>query len=203
MRSEWVERDYLEHLLAGLSRQNREALRLSLDYGLRIGDVLKMPVEAARKGVYSLREEKTGKRRVVKLSDKHCAELLSYGSRLYCFEGRLDWRKHRTRQAVWKDLKRMSKAFRVPHVTPHSCRKIFSVALMKKYDGDIERVQHVLNHSDPAVTMLYALANEISNAHDKERKTAASRARSSAPRGGGGGGGAKSRRKPKGKKRAP
>lgn len=169
MRSEWVESDYVVHLLAGLSPQNREALLLSIDYGLRIGDVLKMPTDAARKGVYNLREEKTGKRRSVKLSKSHISTLLSFAGKVYCFEGRLDWRKHRTRQAVWKDLKRMAKAYRVPHVTPHSCRKIYSVALYKK-THDIEKVKNALNHSDAAVTMLYALADQISNARSTKRR---------------------------------
>ena len=67
-RSQWVARPYMELLLLALSRQNEEALRVSMDYGARIGDVLAMPRTAAESGRWTYREAKTGKRRRVRLS---------------------------------------------------------------------------------------------------------------------------------------
>lgn len=56
---------------------------------------------------------------------------------------------------------RARKAFRIhEHITPHSARKIYAVAEYKK-DCDIRRVKKLLNHSDEAITMLYALADEL------------------------------------------
>ncbi|MCD8108079.1 MAG: tyrosine-type recombinase/integrase [Oscillospiraceae bacterium] len=163
----WADRAFVEHILAGLMPENREALRLSMDYGMRIGDVLRMPVTAAQKGVYSFKEEKTGKRRRVKLSETHCATLLSFGGRIYCFEHRTDPHKHRTRQAVYKDLKRMAKAFKVDSITPHSMRKIFTVEYFEKHGKDLGKAKRILNHSDEAVTVLYAYANIINAARQK------------------------------------
>lgn len=162
MRSEWAPRPYMELLLLGCTRPNREALRVSMDYGARIGDVLRMRVSAARSGRWDYREEKTGKRRRVKLSRAHQAELLSIAGRVYVFEGRNDWRVPRTRQAIWKDLKRMARACRLDRVSVHSARKIYSVERYRESGGNMEKVCRLLNHSDEAVTALYAMADLMS-----------------------------------------
>ena len=83
--------------------------------------------------------------------------------------------KHRTRQAVWKDVKRAARAMRLPqNVAPHSARKVYAVELMQKY-GDIERVRRALNHSSPAVTLMYALADRQLASKNKRRRAAAGR----------------------------
>ena len=79
----------------------------------------------------------------------------------YVFEHKNDPERHRTRQAVWKDVKRAAKAFRLPqNVAPHSARKVYAVDLLAKY-GDIAKVQRALNHSGPSVTMIYAMADQL------------------------------------------
>lgn len=161
-RSQWVPRPYLEHLLAGCTPANEEALRLSEDYGMRIGDVLKMPVSAVRNGIYSFKEEKTGKRRVVRLSNAHVKRCLSLAGKVYVFEHRTDWRKHRTRQAVFKDLKRIARMYRLDFVSPHTARKIYSVERYKSCGGNMKKVQKLLNHDSEAVTIIYALADQLS-----------------------------------------
>lgn len=159
-RSRFVERKQFEHLLAGLMPENREALRLSLDYGLRIGDVLRMPAAALDSGRWNFKEEKTGKQRRIRLSASHIAACRAFAGKYYTFEHRTNARLHRTRQAVYKDLRRIAKAFRLRYVSPHSARKIYAVERFRTY-GDIKRVQRLLNHSDEAVTVLYALADQL------------------------------------------
>ena len=81
--------------------------------------------------------------------------------RVYVFEGRFDRLRHRTRQAVWKDLHRAARLFRLDvHVSPHSTRKAWAVDEYKR-TGNLKRVQREMNHTDPAVTMLYALADQL------------------------------------------
>lgn len=83
---------------------------------------------------------------------------------IWVFESPRDPKKHRSRQGVWKDVKRAARAFRLPqNVAPHSARKVYAVDLLAKY-GDIERVQRALNHSNPAVTMIYAMADKLYSA---------------------------------------
>lgn len=160
-RSEWACRADMEHLLAACMPENREALRLSMDYGLRIGDVLRIPTAAARAGFWSFKEEKTGKRRRVVFSEAHIKAMLSIAGKIYVFEHRSNARKHRTRQAVYKDLRRIAEMFRLRHITPHSMRKVYSVERYRQAGGSLQKVQRLLNHDSEAVTALYALADQL------------------------------------------
>ncbi len=161
MRSEWAKRDTIKNILAALTPENRLACETSLVTGLRINDVLSIPTEKWRKQRFTVREQKTGKRKFVRLPADLMRRGLSISGASYVFEHRLDGRKHRTRQAVFKDIKRACKAFRLSeNVTPHSMRKVYAVDYYSR-TGSIKKVQHLLNHSDEAVTMIYAMADCI------------------------------------------
>lgn len=109
-------------------------------------------------------EQKTGKRRRVNLTRALADEMAANAGEIWIFEGASDPTKHRTRQAVWADVKRAAKAFRLPqNVAPHSVRKVYAVDLLRKYH-DVRRVQRALNHSNPAVTMIYAMADKLYSA---------------------------------------
>ena len=45
---------------------------------------------------------------------------------------------------------------------PHPARKVFAVDLYRR-TGDLEAVRKALNHSDQAVTMMYAFADELTS----------------------------------------
>ena len=161
MRSRWVEPDTMRCLLAGLMPANELAIEMSLRYGMRIGDVLNLTKETVLKGRFSYREQKTGKRRAIKPSADFQSRLVGQSGKLYIFEHRTDWKRHRTRQAVYKDIRRIAQAFRLGRgISPHSARKIYAV---ERYTntGSLKKVQALLNHSDEAVTMLYALADKM------------------------------------------
>lgn len=153
----------LSHLLAALMPENRLAMEISMYTGLRISDVLALKTEAVRatpNGRLTVRELKTGKNRRIYLPDELRKRALRYAGRLYVFEHRLDANRHRTRQAVWKDIKRVAKAFNLrANLAPHTARKTYSVAEYRK--GGLKRLQGLLNHSSEAVTVLYALADEL------------------------------------------
>lgn len=144
--------------------QNRLALEISLATGLRIGDVLQLRSDALRAAAgrrLTVRELKTGKNRRVLLPVELYNRALSMAGKVYVFEHRLDYRQHRTRQAVFKDLKRAARLFRIrENVAPHSARKVYAVEAYRR-TGDLKRVQALLNHSSEAVTMLYAMADEL------------------------------------------
>ena len=114
-----------------------------------------------------MQESKTGKRRVVRLTKDLKERCAAFSGSLYVFPGRLDGRKPRSRQAVWKDLKRVARLMRLDvNLTPHSMRKVYAVEQYHK-DGDLKRVQRLLNHSSEAVTMIYAMADEqVRRAHN-------------------------------------
>lgn len=159
MRSEWVPRGEVVHILAALTPENRLACEISLFTGLRINDVLSLKTEKVKKGRFSIHEQKTGKCRQISLPKDIVERCISCGNEIYIFPHRTNGRKHRTRQAVNKDLARVARLFRLKeHLTPHSCRKIYAVAEFEKC-GSLARVQKLLNHSDESVTIIYAMAN--------------------------------------------
>ena len=194
MRTEYITREKMELLLRAMSPENARVIRLSMDTGFRLSDCLSLrwrdlPADGKTWDGSSctpdgrptgcpmmthgasivLTECKTGKRREAVLTEKACDLLRRqwrlWGKSPWVFPGR-DWRKHRTRQAVWKDLKEVSRTLRIDgkkvreNLGPHSARKIFAVDLYHR-TGDLEAVRKALNHTDQAVTMLYALADQL------------------------------------------
>lgn len=158
MTTEYLLNREVDLVLAALTPVNRLIMRVALHTGLRIGDVLLLRPEQL-KPQFWITEQKTGKRRRVGLTSQLLNDLRENSGKYWVFEGANDIKKHRTRQSVWKDVKRACKAFRLPqNGSPHSFRKVFAVDLLKKY-GDIERVRRALNHSSIAVTLIYAMAD--------------------------------------------
>lgn len=145
---------------------NRLALEVCLSTGLRVSDALGLKTSQLERAEHSdgrltVRELKTGKNRRVRIPMELLYRCMDRAGRVYVFEGRFDRLRHRTRQAVWKDLHRAAKLFRLDvHISPHSTRKAWSVDEYRR-TGSLKRVQRSLNHTDPAVTMLYALADQL------------------------------------------
>ena len=149
------------HILAALTYENRLAITVSLLTGLRIGDVLNLRSRDLLRDRFTITEEKTLKRRTIRLPERLRDELQSIAGKIFVFENRLTARKHRTRQAVYKDIKRAAKAFRIKsNISCHTARKIYAVSEYKK-DFSVARVKKLLNHSNEAVTMIYAIADEL------------------------------------------
>ena len=161
MRSEYMPKGEIQHILAALQPLNRLACEISLFTGIRINDVLSLKTDLLKKDRFTIREEKTGKTRTVRLPVELRNRALSCAGQHFIFEGRLNGRKHRTRQAVFKDLRRASTLFGVKqHLSPHSLRKVYAVNEYQKY-VDLARVKRLLNHSNEAVTLLYAMADRL------------------------------------------
>lgn len=164
MRAGWLAPPEYEHILAALTPENRLALEVSACTGLRISDVLNIRTEQLRQhpdGRLTVRELKTGKTRRVRLPAQLYRRMLSQAGKVWVWEGRTDWRKHRTRQAVFKDIRRAARLFRCPvHVSPHTSRKVYAVAEYHR-TGSLQRVQRLLQHDSEAVTMIYAMADVL------------------------------------------
>lgn len=158
MRTEYMIEREVELVLHLLTYENRLVMRTLLHTGLRIGDVLQLKPEQLKPNFW-ITEQKTGKRRQVGLPEPLLSDLLDSCGVWWVFPG-TDPRKHRSRQAVWKDVKRAAAAARLTvNAAPHSARKVYAVELLKKY-GDIERVRRALNHGGIEVTLIYALADQ-------------------------------------------
>lgn len=158
MRTEYLLAKKVDLVLAALTPENRLVMRAALVTGLRVGDVLALTPDRLKPHFW-VTEQKTGKKRQVGLPEPLLTDLKNSAGEHWVFPGR-NPRKHRTRQAVWKDVKRAARAFRLPqNVGTHSARKVYVVDLMRKY-GDIDRVRRALNHRSESVTLIYALADQ-------------------------------------------
>lgn len=173
MRTDYCDKQFFIIILGALTLENRLAVLVSLYTGLRINDVLSLKTEQIKKQRFTVIEEKTGKKRKIRLSDDLLDDLLKISGKIYVFSNRCDYRKHRTRQAVYKDLKRACELFRISKtltITPHTARKIYAVEL--RYDDkiDLKKVQELMNHSSEAVTMIYAMADELTRKNHTKKQ---------------------------------
>ena len=157
MTTEYLLNRELEHVLAALTPQNQLIVRMILHTGMRISDCLQFKSKDLKSsGWYT--ESKTGKRRRYGLPKELLGQIQAQAGEVWAFPGRRP-SEHKTRQAVWADIKRAQKAFRLPqNIGPHSVRKLYAVELMARY-GDIERVRRNLNHSSSSVTAIYAMSD--------------------------------------------
>jgi len=159
MKTDYLLHKEMECVLRALTPSNELVMRACLQTGLRVSDVLALRRDQIGNRFW-VTEAKTGKRRIVGLDTPLVDAILgaSMGSD-WAFPGRAGVDSPRTRQAVWKDVKRAQKAFRLPqNVGTHTARKIYAVELMEKY-GDIARVQKAMKHSSESITAIYAMSD--------------------------------------------
>lgn len=167
-----IERE-VEQVLNLLTDDNRLVCRVMLHTGLRVGDVLALRPEQLKPNFW-ITEQKTGKRRQVGLPEPLLSDLQTNAGVEWVFPG-ADPRNPRTRQAVWKDVKRAAAACRLTqNVGPHSLRKVYAVKLLEQY-GDIERVRRALNHGGIEVTLIYAMADKRLKAKGRRRRSSPGR----------------------------
>lgn len=173
MTTEYLLNQEVQQVLGCLTDGNRLAVSVALHTGLRISDVLSLRREQIAPRFW-VTERKTGKRRQVGLPKDLIDDIMFYSrGSPWAFPGRKPG-QHRTRQAVWRDVKRAAAAYRIrANAGPHSFRKVYAVDLMRKY-GDIKRVQRALRHDSATTTLIYAMA-DIRLQSRKSRRAAASR----------------------------
>lgn len=168
MRTEYMIEREVERVLDLLTYENRLVMRLLLHTGIRIGDALQLKPEQLKPNFW-ITEQKTGKRRQIGIPEPLLSDLLDSSGKNWVFPG-ADPAKHRSRQAVWKDVKRAAEAARLTqNVAPHSARKVYAVELLERY-GDIDRVRRALNHGGIEVTLIYAMADKQLRAKGRRRR---------------------------------
>lgn len=167
MRTDWVCHDDMAVVMRLLMPANALALEVSLTTGLRISDVLSLRRDAVAKSQrVTVKERKTGKSRRVYINKSLRERLLDQSGDVLIFPGAVDPQTPRTRQAVYKDVKRAAKALRIPYnIAPHSARKIYAVDIYRR-DG-LAAAQKALNHSDSTTTLIYVLSDIISERSGK------------------------------------
>jgi len=159
MRSQWQKNERMTACYSRMTRANALVLMTSTATGLRVGDVLFLSSVQIRHGpLMGVVEHKTGRMTLIELPQQLHEALISLGNESWAFPGR-DGTKPRTRQAVWKDLKKAAGGREAAKgLSPHSARKIYAVGLLEAL-GSLKAVQEQLGHEHIATTALYALSN--------------------------------------------
>lgn len=159
MKADYVSPAVWKTLYCKMGYENALALQLCLETGMRIGDAVALrPCDINGKTV-TFCAQKTGKIAVSEISANLAKRLKTIAGKNWVFVGR-DSRKHRTRQAVYKDLRAVAKQYGVlEHVSPHSARKTYAVSVYRS-DG-LKACKERLQHDNETTTLLYAIADKI------------------------------------------
>lgn len=167
MTTEYLYQQEVDRVLSALMPQNQLIVKVMLQTGMRLSDALELRTEELSTSGWYI-EGKTRKKRRYGIKKPLLEAILEQAGPEWAFPGRKEG-THKTRQAVWRDIKRAAVAFRLPqNVGAHSMRKVYAVKLMRKY-GKLEKVQRNLNHVSGGVTAIYAMADMLLDRKLKER----------------------------------
>jgi integrase/recombinase XerD len=175
MRSKYIKVSDVDRLRKAVGSEEWLPLEVSLETGLRIGDVVALKcIQIARDDDgYYIRyiAAKTHKEGVARVSDSLGRRLEAISGRgKYMFPPAKRYSKtpHLTRQACWYRMKAAARRLGIDEagVSPHSLRKNFAVAL--RHERGLQAVREALQHSSDAVTRIYAYADTVLKAESDE-----------------------------------
>ena len=170
MRTDYLNPQLYNKLYSCMTYENVLALRVSLETGLRIDDVLSLRAAQLQKRTIRGIAHKTGKpyRKAVSADLAKRLQQLRPNHSGYIFPHRTDPDKHRTRQAVWANMKRAAAIMGVEmNAAPHSARKTYAVEMFK--DKGLEQTQKELQHDRLSTTMMYAFSDMLCGAEHKTK----------------------------------
>lgn len=163
VKADYMKPEHYNKLFVFMSYENTLVLRVSLETGLRVGDILKTRPDDLRGRTITYEAEKTGKRGRAVVTQDLANRLRNVAGEYYIFPKRGKPKEHRTRQTVWKDVKKAAEALRAAHVvtaenvSPHSARKTFAVEDAERHG--LKHTQRMLQHSNKETTKLYAFSD--------------------------------------------
>lgn len=139
--------------------ENSLALRTCLETGWRVDDVLHLKTADLRGRTLSCVAMKTGKPDSKVISADLAKRLKQIANNGRLFDGRFG-DKPRTRQAVWRDVKKAAKRLKLDgNIAPHSARKTYAVEDFK--DNGLATTMKDLQHDRVSTTLIYAFADLI------------------------------------------
>ena len=157
MKSRYIEENEIKKLREVANESAFLPLLLSLETGLRVGDVVALRVSAVKPDGIHFTAQKTKKRGIAPISAKLRERLNKRGK--WLFPSPYKKGAHITRQAVWHRIKTAGKKAGVDldGLSPHTMRKVFAVELYR--EKGFKAVQKALQHSDSATTEIYSFAD--------------------------------------------
>ena len=164
MKADYIKPSLYKKLYSVLQYENVLVCRVSLETGMRVGDVVSLKPEQLVKRTIVYTAEKTGKPDKKSISHDLAERLKRVAGKKWIFQGR-DPEKHRTRQAVWKDVKKACRELGISeNVSPHSARKTYGVELF--HEKGLQATQKALQHDNTGTTMIYAFADLLTSKKD-------------------------------------
>lgn len=168
MRTDYLNPQIYNTLYTCMTYENVLALRVCLETGLRVDDVLSLKVEQLKGRTLRGKAEKTGKAYKKTISCDLAKRLHNIADSGYFFPHRTKEGEHRTRQAVWSNMKQAAERLGVKlNAAPHSARKTYAVEVFN--DKGLEAAQKELQHDRMSTTMIYAFSNILSKNVEKDR----------------------------------
>lgn len=157
MRSDYIKPSIYTQVYQLMVYENALVLRTSLETGLRISDVLNLQKNDLKGNTIHFTAQKTGKKGKKVISSDLSKRLRQVCGKKWFFTGRFG-SKPRTRQAVWKDLKKCAKEMHIKeNLTCHSARKTYAVEDF--HNKGLPHTQKELQHDRVETTMLYAYSD--------------------------------------------
>ena len=158
-RTHYLSPKLYNKLYAVMQYENALALRTSLETGWRIDDVLHLRTSDLKGRTLSCVAMKTDKADKKVISADLAKRLKQIAMHGRFFDGRFG-NKPRTRQAVWRDVKKAAKRLEIDgNIAPHSARKTYAVEDFKAHG--LKKVQEDLQHDRVSTTLVYAFADLI------------------------------------------
>lgn len=157
MKSIYIESPTIKALKDSTNEMAWLPLWVSLETGLRVGDVVKLRTSNIKDDGIHYKAQKTKKNGVAKISADLRRKLNKKGK--WVFPSPYKKGSHITRQCVWTRIKKACKTAGIDPegVSPHSLRKVFAVELYRK--SGFKAVQDALQHTNGATTEIYSFAD--------------------------------------------
>ena len=160
MEAKYLTTTQLTRIINSMTYDAFLPLAVSLETGLRIGDVLKLQPSDVHLDCITYTAQKTGKRGCAPITDTTRRALLENArGTSWCFPSPSRDGNHLTRQAVWKRVKKacIRAGIDPDGISPHSCRKNFAVDVYRRLGA--KEAQKALQHSSATVTERYILSD--------------------------------------------
>jgi len=178
IRSRYINGGDLEKIIHNVPASERLPFEIAVSTGLRIGDVVAIRLDqiddSGDNMLIRFVAQKTGKEGSATIPPPLAArirrQMRSLRTSKFLFPPAKRYAKtpHLTRQTCWARMKRAARAAGVSldGVSPHSLRKVYAVDL--RHEKGLAAVRDALQHSNDAVTRVYAYADTVLNFESDE-----------------------------------
>lgn len=142
------------------AREPRDNLMFltGINTGLRISDILKLMVRDVDGKHLVLREQKTGKRRFIPITEELSHAFRQFGKGKapaeYLFQSREGINKPITTSMAYRIMREAAAAVGLKHIGTHTLRKTFGYWFYQQH-RDLALLAKHFGHSDPSITARY------------------------------------------------